>query len=132
MFSGGHIVTHAISPIPPNLQTAKHSRIGADGQVARSSGTQPPFVFDPAGGLRSLPQISDERTWINALQIKGDFGGRNRDSDWNGDDGEPLNKLWDSHTDAFERTVLAPPSYNVLYLAQGDCIVWAAHILTIK
>jgi hypothetical protein len=133
MFSNGvHTVTHGLSPIPPNLQTAKHSRIGADGQVARSSGAQPPFVFDPAAGLRSLPQISDERTWINALQIKGDFGGRNRDSDWNGDDGEPLNKLWDSHTDAFERTILAPPSYNVVYLSQGDCIVWAAHILTIK
>ncbi len=132
MFSGGHIVTHAISPIPPNLQTAKHSRIGADGQVARNLGTQPPFVFDPSAGLRSFPPISDERTWINALQIKGDGAGRNRDSDWNGDDGEPLNKLWDSHTDAFERTFLAPPSYNVVYVSQGDCIVWAAHILGIK
>ena len=53
MFSGGHIVNHPIGPIPPNLQTAKHSRIGADGQVARSSGAQPPFVFDPSAGLRS-------------------------------------------------------------------------------
>jgi hypothetical protein len=132
MFSGVHIVNHGLGPIPANLQTAKHSRIGADGQVARHSGALPPFVFDPAAGLRSFPQISDENTWINGLQIKGDFAGRNHDSDWNGDDGEPLNKLWDSHTDAFERTILAPPSYNVIYQSKGDCIVWAAHILTIK
>src|SRR5574339_496881 len=57
--------------------------------------------------LRSMPQISDERTWIEnpvtlgSIQIKGDGAGLNRDSDWNGYDGEPLNKLWDTHTDVF-------------------------------
>ena len=132
-FTGGfHTVTHTIAPIPAGLLTAKHSRIGADGQVARNSGALPPFIFDPSGGLRSLPPISDERTWINALQIKGDGAGANRDSDWNGDDGEPLNKLWDSHTDAFNSNILAAPNYNVIYFSQGDCVVWAAHVLGIK
>jgi hypothetical protein len=102
----------------PNL---KHSRIGGDGQVGGAN-----------CGLRSIPQISDERTWIGATQIKGDVGGLNRDSDWNGYDGEPLNKLWDSHTDVFDNRLAGQPFYNVRYLSQGDCITWVVHILGVK
>jgi len=93
-------------------------------------------------GLRSIPQVSDERTWIEnpvtggSIQIKGDVGGLNRDSDWNGYDGEPLNKLWDTHTDVFaDSDFLAKGgglSYRVRYLSQGDCIVWVVHILGVR
>jgi hypothetical protein len=132
MFFGRHTVNHPVFPaingLLPNL---KHSRIGADGQVG---------VLNC--GLRSIPQISDERTWIqnpanlNIIQIKGDGAGLNRDSDWNGYDGEPLNKLWDSHTDVFSNGAFLAAgggnSYNVIYQSQGDCIVWAVHILGVR
>ena len=132
MFFGPHSVTHptgvAINGALPNL---KHSRIGADGQVGVTN-----------CGLRSMPGISDERTWIEnpvtlgSIQIKGDVGGLNRDSDWNGYDGEPLNKLWDTHTDVFGNGQFLAGggglSYRVRYSSQGDCIVWAVHILGVR
>ena len=132
MFSGPHNVTHATIPaINAALPNLKHSRIGADGQVGVSN-----------CGLRSIPAISDERTWIEnpvtlgSVQIKGDGGGLNRDSDWNGYDGEPLNKLWDSHTDVFANGEFLAKggglNYRVRYLSQGDCIVWAVHILGVR
>lgn len=132
MFFGPHVATHAtFPPINGNLPNLKHSRIGADGQVGVSN-----------CGLRSIPGISDERTWIEnpvtpaSIQIKGDGAGLNRDSDWNGYDGEPLNKLWDSHTDVFANGAFLANggglSYRVRYLSQGDCIVWVVHILGVR
>jgi hypothetical protein len=132
MFFGPHVATHAtFPPINANLPNLKHSRIGADGQVGIAN-----------CGLRSIPSISDERTWIEnpvipaSIQIKGDGAGLNRDSDWNGYDGEPLNKLWDSHTDVFANSNFLANggglSYRVRYLSQGDCIVWVAHILGVR
>ncbi len=130
---GQYIYNHTTVPaIRQNLPNLKHSRIGGDGQVG---------VLNC--GLRSIPQISDERTWIEgvfgipSVQIKGDVAGLQRDSDWNGDDGEPLNKLWDSHTDVFrDSNFLANQNggfgYRVRYLTQGDCITWVAHILGVR
>ncbi len=131
-FAGPHSVVHATGfPINGNLPNLKHSRIGADGQVG---------VLNC--GLRAMPGITDERTWIEnpvtlgSIQIKGDGAGLNRDSDWNGYDGEPLNKLWDSHTDVFGSGAFLAAggglNYRVRYLSQGDCIVWAAHILGVR
>ena len=132
-FSGPHSATHFALPVAirPNLPNLKHSRIGADGQVGVAN-----------CGLRAITSVTDERTWIEnpatggSVQIKGDVAGLNRDSDWNGYDGEPLNKLWDSHTDVFlNSNFLALGgglSYRVRYLSQGDCIVWAAHILGVR
>ena len=132
MFFGPHSVVHATAPaINGNMPNLKHSRIGADGQVG---------VLNC--GLRSMPGISDERTWIEnpitlgSVQIKGDGAGLNRDSDWNGYDGEPLNKLWDTHTDVFGNGGFLAAggglSYRVRYQSQGDCIVWAVHILGVR
>ena len=138
MFSGTHTVTHFTGPIQANM-LIKHSRIGADGQVARDSGAVG-FPISPNCGLRSFPPISDERTFIEnnlgqQIQIKGDAG-LNRDSDWNGADGEPLNKLWDSHTDMFSNSNFLAVNgglfYKVKYQSQGDCLVWAAHVLGIR
>jgi hypothetical protein len=121
-----HFTGIPIAPLP-NL---KHSRIGGDGQVGFQN-----------CGLRTLilgaAQWSDERTWIQgpgglpSTQIKGDFG-LNRDSDWNGYDGEPLNKLWDSHTDVFDNRLAGQFAYRVRYLSQGDCISWVVHILGVR
>ena len=130
-FSGLHVATHfTFAGINGNLPNLKHSRIGADGQVGTLN-----------CGLRSSPLISDERTWIQnqaggLIQIKGDVGGLNRDSDWNGYDGEPLNKLWDSHTDVFANGAFLAQGgglfYRVRYQSQGDCISWVAHILGVR
>lgn len=132
MFFGPHSVVHNTVPaINGNLPNLKHSRIGADGQVGVAN-----------CGLRAMPAITDERTWIEnpitlgSIQIKGDAGGLNRDSDWNGYDGEPLNKLWDSHTDVFGSGAFLAQggglNYRVRYLSQGDCIVWVVHILGVR
>jgi hypothetical protein len=127
MFSGPAIYNH-LTFIPINgLPVLKHSRIGGDGQVGIAN-----------CGLRSMPLISDERTWIEGLggglstQIKGDGGGLNRDSDWNGYDGEPLNKLWDTRTDVFDNRLAGQIGYRVRYLSQGDGIAWVVHILGVR
>lgn len=136
MFFGTHIVNHFVGPILPGMQV-KHSRIGADGQVSLGPGAIA-TTFDPSCGLRSFPPISNEQTWIGGssgqIQIKGNGAGLNQDSDWNGYDGEPLNKLWDSHSDVFSNSNIfgGGPLYTVTYRANGDCIVWAAHILGIR
>jgi hypothetical protein len=125
MFFGAHVAAHATIPAINGLANLKHSRIGADGQVGFSN-----------CGLRSFTPLSDERTWIEgmgcSIQIKGDGGGLNRDSDWNGYDGEPLNKLWDTHTDVFSNCLAGQIGYRVRYLSQGDCIVWVVHILGVR
>jgi len=142
MFAGAHTVTHSTltPPIIPNMVTVKHSRIGGDGQVSLLSGSQG-LAFTASCGLNSSPEVSDERTWIvnslgSSIQIKGDGSGLNRDSDWNGYDGEPFNKLWDTHTSVFlDSSFLAVNgglNYSVRYQAQFDCIVWAVHILGIR
>jgi hypothetical protein len=44
-----------------------------------------------------------------------------------------LPNLWDSHTDMFANGQFLAGggglNYRVRYLSQGDCIVWAVHIL---
>lgn len=57
-----------------------------------------------------------------SIQIKGEVGGLNTDSDWNGADGDLLNKLWDSHTDVFGNGQFLAArgglSYRVRYSSQ--------------
>jgi hypothetical protein len=106
------------TPVAPYTRL-RHTRIGGDGQVGGST-------------FSNLP-ITDERTFLGPAltQIKGPASPFNGDSDWNGDDGVPLNQLWDTHTDSFNK-VLVPigaPNYLVRYTANGDCIYAVAHIL---
>ena len=139
MFMGTHTVTHSTLPPIASNGTAKHSRIGADGQVSFLNGAFG-LAISASCGLAASPQTSDERTWIinalgNSIQIKGDGSVRNGDSDWNGYDGEPMNKLWDSHSDVIFDSNLAAGgglNYSVKYQSHGDCIVWAAHILSVR
>jgi hypothetical protein len=125
-------IHNTLPPIRANLPNLKHSRIGGDGQIGNSN-----------CGLRSIAGASDERTWIEnlnpalcSIQIKGDGAGLQRDSDWNGDDGEPLNKLWDTHTDVFSNSnCLAAGGglgYRVRYTASLDAVVWVVHILGVR
>jgi hypothetical protein len=114
-------------PIPPH-SVIKHTRFGADGQVGVSN-----------CGLSSILSITDERTSLGPApgaltQIKGPASPFNGDSDWNGDDGQPQNKLWDTQTDVAPGGVIpaGATAYRVRYTAHGDCIVWVAHVLGVK
>lgn len=117
-------------PIPPH-KALKHTRLGADGQVG--------------GSTDSIRPVTDERTFLGPpggpfVQIKGPGSLFNIDSDWNGDDGGPLNQLWDTHTDSFGWQFTGYPNilpaglvrYTVRYVAQGDLICPVAHILGVK
>lgn len=105
-------------PVAPYNQL-KHTRLGGDGQVGFSTSS-------------NLP-ITNERTFLGPAltQIKGPGSPFNGDSDWNGDDGTPLNQLWDTHTDRFNKALVpfGAPNYVVRYTANGDCIYAVSHIL---
>lgn len=120
-------VLNVNNPVPggvPNYSILKHTRIGGDGQVGSST-------------FSTLP-VTDERTFLgpNAggafTQIKGPGSPFNGDSDFNGYDADPLNKLWDTHTDSFFQQLIAPglAAYLVRYIGNGDCFVAIVHVLT--
>jgi hypothetical protein len=117
------IVNPLSSPIPQHTQL-KHTRLGADGQVG--SGVKP-YLF-----------LTDEKTFIgpnaaSLVQIKGTGSPHNKDSDWNGYDGSPLNQLWDTHTSDVSGSIPAGAnSYLVRYVSSGDCMDAVAHILTAR
>ena len=119
-FTGTASITHFLTLGVPAHTILKHTRLGADGQSGGSG----------ACGLRSISSVSNETTFINTTQIKGNGSTLNQDSDWNGYDGDPLNKLWDTHTDdVFGAIPAGATMYTVKYVSQGDCIVAVAHIL---
>jgi hypothetical protein len=121
-------------PVPlPAHRALKHTRIGADGQVGASNDS---YGF-----------ATNERTFLGPVggplvQIKGPGSAFNQDSDWNGDDGTPLNQLWDTHTDSFAWSLypsnypnILPPgigAYRVRYLANGDLICTVVNVLGVK
>ena len=122
--------THSLPSPVPNHTVLKHTRLGGDGQVG---------IPIPGSGLRSFANITNERTFIGRpsagtfTQIKGIGAPLNQDSDWNGYDGDPLNKLWDTHTDDITGAIaVGDTSYIVRYIAGIDCSVWLAHILGIR
>jgi len=127
MFAGSATFTHLLTRTVQNNAALKHTRLGADGQSG--------------GGLLHSPAISNESSFIGGVpgpvsQFRGNgvtaFYG-NQDSDWNGVDGEPLNQLWDTHTQLVPGTIPNGfASYQVAYRANGDCIVPVAHVLTAR
>jgi hypothetical protein len=119
--------THFLRSPLANHTALKHTRLGADGQVG---------IPIPGSGLRSFAGITNEQTYIGQAftgvftQIKGIGAPLNQDSDWNGYDGDPLSKLWDTHTDDITGAIAAgSASYTVRYVAGLDCCVWLVHIL---
>jgi hypothetical protein len=122
-----------VHPLPmrvPDHTVLKHTRVGGDGQVG---------IPIPGGGLRSFANITNEQTFIGRripatfTQIKGIGAPLNQDSDWNGYDGDPLSKLWDTHTDDITGALqVGDGAYVVRYIAGIDCSVWLVHILGIR
>ena len=95
----------------------RHTRIGADGQ---KGGSATPMAIAAA-----------DTTGINGFQFKGVGAPDNQDSDWNGDDGGPLNQLWDTHTTQIEQYIFSVPplpmavgdaAYTVNYFSPADCV----------
>lgn len=119
MFYSSLSVLHYLRrPIRDN-SALKHTRLGADGQAGF--------------GLNHSGSISDEVTYINGTQIKGTGSTINKDSDWNGYDGEPLNQLWDTHTMNIPYAIPRGASYYyVRYRSRGDCIIPVVHVLTAR
>lgn len=133
-------IINTLQPAAPNpLQFARFTRFGADGQVGVSTLAVPDFTNEktffkgPVGAScpTSMPQIAGDNAFLD------------RDSDWNGDDGEPLNQLWDTHTtvvhdDGFLDGLLAPGANNycVRYVirpvnagASVDCMNFIGYVL---
>jgi hypothetical protein len=119
MFYSSLSVMHYL-PRPINGNSAlKHTRLGADGQAGFS--------------LSHFNSVTDELTFINGTQIKGTGSSLNKDSDWNGYDGEPLNQLWDTHTMNIPYSIPNGATYYyVRYKSRGDCIIPVVHVLTAR
>jgi hypothetical protein len=119
MFYSSLTVLHYLPfPVAQNY-ALKHTRLGADGQAGFS--------------LNHYSSVTDESTMINGTQIKGTGSPLNKDSDWNGYDGEPLNQLWDTHTMEIPYAIPNGANYYyVRYRAHGDCIVPVVHVLTAR
>jgi hypothetical protein len=117
-FLGGALnVVHALVPALPAANFLRHTRIGADGQKG--------FSITPVAG------VAADTTAINAIQIKGPGAPNNQDSDWNGDDGVPLNQLWDTHTTDITGTIaVGAAAYTVNYFSPADCVSPSVHVLT--
>ena len=98
---------------------AKLTLVGADGQRG--------------GGLFST-DASRETSFFHGIQFAGPTNPFNaavhNDSDWNGQDGQPLNQLWDtrSHLVTTERGATQAP---LRYVAGGDCLVPVAVLLSL-
>ncbi len=124
MSFGALTVNHALGVGLPAYTTLKHTRLGSDGQVGFSTF---PLLF-----------ATNERTYIgpNPLaltQIKGPGSPFNGNTDWDGNDGVPLNQLHDTQTSS--AGVLIPAgsfAYTVRYIFNGDCIVPIVHVLGVK
>lgn len=104
---------------PAPLTQAKFTLIGADGQIG--------------GGLTAAYALTQEESFFGGQQIAGP-GSTNswvdNDSDWNGQDGGPLNQLWDTRTHVVP---IKPGSTSapVQYVSQGDCLVTVAFVLSL-
>jgi hypothetical protein len=101
--------------------SAKFTMVGADGQVGN--------------GVSASYYCTLETSFFQGIQIAGPPAGTGTpppgldvDSDWNGNDVEPLNQLWDT------RTHIVPikresTSAEVRYNSHGDCLVIVAFFL---
>lgn len=129
-FSGTLNVRNALAPAAPTpIAFVKSTRFGADGQVGI--------------GTNASPITSEEKTFFGGpslncatavlTQIAGDGSLRNHDSDWNGNDGGPLNQLWDTRTTTVTGLLSAgATSYCVRYVSSGDCMNAIGYVLTLR
>jgi hypothetical protein len=133
ILGGTFDATLPLAPAAPSpIASAKFTRFGADGQVGSGvtpSGTTPDDITrfgGPSGSCPSavLTQIAGPGA-THALSTE--------DSDWNGDDGGPLNQLWDTHTSTVTGLLGGgAANYCVRYTAPGDCLTFIGYGLTVR
>jgi hypothetical protein len=129
-FSGTLNVSNALVPAAYMPSFVKFTRFGADGQAG--------------SGTVVSPSVSNETTFFGGpstncatatlTQIAGDGSLYDRDSDWNGHDGEPLNQLWDTRTTVVTGRLGQPSAANycVRYVSAGDCITSIGYVLSVR
>jgi len=129
LFTGTLDASLTLVPAAPStISFIKFSRWGDDGQVG--------------AGTDASPGTSDEQTWFGGpgtcpaglTQIAGNGSADNQNSDWNGNDGEPLNQLWDTHTSTNLAGLLGSGAgnYCVRYVAFLDCVNAIGYALTVN
>lgn len=123
-------VTNVLAPAAPSpLTFVKFTRFGADGQT----GT----------GTAASPGLSNESTFFGGpsancataalTMIAGDGSLYDRNSDWNGNDGGPLNQLWDTRTTTVTgRLGAAAANYCVRYVIGSDCVTFIGYVLSVR
>lgn len=123
-------VSNSLSPAAPSTITAaKFTRAGADGQVGVSVNASPTSTNETThfGG----PSVNCAAAVLT--QIAGDGSTRDRDSDWNGHDGGPLNQLWDTHTTDVKGLLGGSAgNYCVRYFSPSDCLNFILYVLTVR
>jgi hypothetical protein len=123
-------VTNTLAPAAPTpLTFVKFTRFAADGQT----GT----------GTLASPALTNERTFFGGpsatcataalTQIAGVGSLYDLDSDWNGNDGGPLNQLWDTRTTTVTgRLGAGAANYCVRYTIGSDCITAIGYVLSVR
>jgi hypothetical protein len=120
---GVGIVNNPIAP-PPVGTYRKFTNIGSDGQVGSSVEASPSLTgkltsIGPGGGALTL--------------VAGPGATRNLSGQFNGNDGGPLNQLYDTQTLGVSGTIPAGvTSYDVRYDMKADCVVPQVHVLTAR
>ena len=120
--------THFLN-LPIQVEARKHTRLGGDGQVGFGLNNFIATSFESTSLAGPIPSAF--------VQIRGAgaFASGNQDSDWNGHDGQPLNQLWDTQTLNIPGVIAPGPlttNYRVRYVANNDCIIPVAHVLTAR
>jgi hypothetical protein len=110
-------LTYTLGGLPaiPGNGTSIFTEIGADGQV----------------GSSLTETVTGKTTTLNGHVIAGP-GGTNLDSDWDGLDGVPLNRLWDTHSHDVTGKLASPDNTVTIGGGGGDCIVPVANVITIR
>lgn len=111
-------------PTIPGVSSSIFTELGADGQIG--------------GGVTAASAVSDEVTTLNTTFPIAGPGSNATDSDWNGDDGIPLNQLWDTHSHDVTGDLVS--GVNGVSITSAvwpadvsyDCLVAIANVLTVR
>ena len=124
MTSSSLTVQHFLNQPITNNTALKHTRLGADGQAGL--------------GVAHFAFATNESTFLgpivgSLIRIRGIGSALDTDSDWNGNDANPLNQLWDTNTLQVAGAIpVGTANYRVRYTLLGDCVVPVAHVLTAR
>lgn len=123
------VVEHPLDEPLSDLTQIRHTRIGADGQSGRD--------LEPTDAIRTYIDLGSG--WI---QIRGPGSSIDPNQDWQGLDGGPINRLWDTQVDLFrvdaDGYLSGAMEYRVRYESATagqpvflrDCVAVIVHAMT--